>query len=397
MIKQIKGVSYVLLICHKIEQPIGNLYVTTIPWQIIRKIAYVNPRILAEILPNGEEEYIGIQRGISEERKKEIAAYVNQDANATFPTSIILNIPFNQLNIVPVRPVYHIEQDKADDFFFSSNLHSLGSEIVPEANNTFLFAFPYIENVAQIIDGQHRMSGFEKSLDTLDFEMPVTIFVEQIIENQAEIFATINGKQTRVTPSLVYDLFGISLRRSPYKVVHELIKFLNESASSPLKNWVKILGKSNSYYSGYVTQSTLAKNIIPLICGNIKQAEEDKRNLAVGKRLTDAPTKSNKMPVLRSYFVKEEDGVLFKIFVNFFSAVKNQFPLEWEKENSILRKTVGITALFKVFEKLAIIGKANNTLTESFFTEKLSHSKHVVFENIQLSSKGVNQLVERFD
>jgi DGQHR domain-containing protein len=220
--------------------------------------------------------------------------------------------------------------------------------------------------------------------------------VEQLIDKQAEIFATINGKQTRVSPSLVYDLFGLSQKRSPYKVANELVKLLNESQQSPIKNWIRILGKANSFYSGYITQSTVIKNILKLYCGNIKQAEEDKRVLANGKKPTLIPTLTPSRPIFRDFFVNEEDDVIFKAMINFFNALKATYPQEWNKTDTVIKKTVGFSALFKVFMILAERGKRVNNLQESFFFDQLAKSK-VNFDNILLSSKGVNQLFEKFN
>lgn len=230
------------------------------------------------------------------------------------------------------------------------------------------------------------------------FDLPITIFVDQEIEYQAEVFATINSKQTRVTPSLVYDLFGLSSKRSPYKLSNEIIKALNENEDSPLQYCFRILGKSNDYYSGYVTQSTFAKNFIMLICGNYKQAEEDKRLLFEDIDVPIETRFSTKKPVLREYFVKREDEVILKVIMNFFKALKNVFNDEWNKENSVLKKTVGFTALFKVLEDLIEKGKYNKTLKEEFFKQELDVVKaHINLENIQLSSKGVNQLYAQFN
>jgi DGQHR domain-containing protein len=392
MIKKINGTDCVLLFCNRVNQPIGELYSTTVPWQILRKIAYTNPRILLGIDENGKEEYAGIQRQLSDERQKEISDYVNRDSTATFPSSIIINIPKDELDAIAVSPHFDLKIEGVDSHDYRNFPEGYEESIsIPDV---FLFAFPYRENVAQIIDGQHRMSGFEESSDDLVFDLPVTIFVEQLIERQAEIFATINGKQTRVSPSLVFDLFGLSQKRSPYKVANELVKLLNESDLSPLKSWIRILGSANAFYSGYITQSTVVKNILKLYSGNIKQAEEDKRILANGKKPTPKPTLTTNEPVFRDFFIQEEDNIIFKAIINFFNAVKSNYTAEWEKQDSILKKTVGFSALFKVFMVLAKRGMAEENLTEQFFKSQLIDN--VNFGDIMLSSKGVNQLYDRF-
>lgn len=393
MIKEFDNIEYVILLCQKIVQPIGDLYTTSIDWQTLKEISYTSPRILMGQDENGKEEYAGIQRELSPDRKKEIALYVNKDTKATFPTSIILNIPIEELDVIPVKFDFKVSNKFIDNELKNTKINQLlNIEFVEQ----YFFVFPFKENVAQIIDGQHRMSGFENSQNELKFDLPVTIFIDQLISTQAEIFSTINGKQTRVTPSLIYDLFGLSLKRSPYKVINELIKLLNESDNSPIKNWIRILGKPNEFYNGHITQSTIAKQLILLICGNIKQAEEDKRILASGGKPNILPSLTTRETVLREFYLLEEDEVIYKIVTNYLNALKDVFSLEWTKEESIFKKTVGFSALIKVFDVLAKKGKAQNNLKFDFFKEQLERSKSISFEDIQLSSKGINQMFDRF-
>jgi DGQHR domain-containing protein len=394
MIRQINNQDYVLLLCQRIVQPIGALYTTTIDWQSLKKIAYTFPRVLMGKDEEGKEEYAGIQRMLSPNRVQEISAYVNKDLAATFPSSIIINIPIEELDVISVNPLFNISNNNEQENIKSLNL---GQSLEVQIPELFIIIFPFKESVAQIIDGQHRMSGFEVSHESLKFDLPVTIFVDQLIPVQAEIFATINGKQTRVTPSLVYDLFGLSQKRSPYRMANEIVRLLNESDHSPLKNWIRILGKANQFYAGYITQSTIVKNLLLLICGNIKQAEEDKRLLALGKKPTNKPMLTSRETVFRDFFIREEDEIIFKAITNFFKAVQQTYTDEWNSDDSIIKKTVGFTALFKVFMVLAKRGREEDNLTYDFFLKALPEKSSISFAEIQLSSKGINQLYERFN
>lgn len=394
MIQQINNSDYVVLLCQRIVQPIGDLYTTSIEWQTLKKIAYTLPRVLMGKDETGKEEYAGIQRHLSPERVKDISAYVNHDSSAIFSSSIIINIPIEELDVIAVNPDFALTNNDDENVIKSLNDNQTINFQIPEL---YAFIFPYKEGVAQIIDGQHRMSGFENSSSDLRFDLPVTIFVDQLIPVQAEIFSTINGKQTRVTPSLVYDLFGLSQKRSPYRVTNELVRLLNESENSPLKNWIRILGKANKFYAGYITQSTVVKNLLLLICGNIKQAEEDKRLLAIGKSLEFKPTLTSRETIFREFFINEEDEIIFKAITNFFKAVQSTYSYEWNKDNSIIKKTVGFTALFKVFMFLAKKGRETNNRTFEFFQQELSKKADVSFADVQLSSKGVNQLYNKFN
>lgn len=396
MIKEIQGESYLYLICQKVEQPIGVFYITSIPWHILKKIAFVHPRILLGRDDDGKEIYDGIQRKLSTERKEEIKKYIT-GGTATFPSSIIINIPKEELRIDTVTLNSQILLNE-QQLLENRQLKSLDNLEFEFRNEIFLLIVRYQEGIAQIIDGQHRLSGFENlEDDSIVFDLPVTIFLEQSPYDQAEIFATINGKQTRVTPSLVYDLFGISDKRNPYTVARYIVKSLNEIENSPLRESIKILGKSNEFYNGFVTQSTVSQIIIDLICGNIKQAEVDRRLMQRELEISDEPTETKKKAPLRRYFRNNNDEIILKVLMNFFNAVKETFPIEWNRENSILKKTVGFTALLKILPKLIEMGKEQSDLSQSFFETKFEPSKNMDFSQIQLSSKGVNQLVGRFN
>lgn len=386
-IKNIDNKKFVYLLCNRLRQPIGDIYSTSIEANILKFIAFSNPRVLIGITEEGEEIYQGIQRTLSPNRVKEIKKYVNEYEYATFPSSIILNIPHEKLDIYDVDVSYKICEEFGDSNYKKPDSIENFSKMV-------LLVFPFEESIAQIIDGQHRMSGFIDEKEML-FDLPVTIFVDQLVEQQAEIFSTINGKQTRVTSSLVYELFGLSTRSSPYKTAHNIIVALNDSEESPIKNWIKRLGKSNKYYKGYVTQSTANQNLLKLICGNVKQADEDMRVMAKGEAPESRTVFSANKPVLREFFVDGKEDAIIKILFNYFRALESLFAVEWAKEDSIFKKTIGFSALFKVLNDLISIGLKKQDLSYDFFISVLS-GVEINSAIVSISSKGVNELYMQF-
>ncbi len=385
-IVDINGFKYGIVIGSKITQPIGDFFICSMNWVVLKEIGFNNPRMLISKGEDGTEEYRGIQRFVSEGRKKDIVEYL-KSPYATFPSSIIINFPVEFLDLIPFK----FEFGQAETLAAYHN-DIEGKIPKDQGMDSYLLVFPIKSGVAQIIDGQHRLSAFENFDSNETFDLPVTIFMNQTLERQAELFAVINGKQTRVSPSLVFDLFGITEKSTPYKVANDLVKMLNESSVSPLKNAVKILGKANEFYKGVITQSTLAQNIIFLICGDINQAERDKTAVLKGDPLDVVPTLTKKSAPLREFFVNDEFDALFKILLNFFKAVENVFSEEWKDDATVLKKTVGISALFKYLAYLSSIGKEQGELTESFFESYLSQNKSINLQDIQLSSKGVNQI-----
>lgn len=81
-------------------------------------------------------------------------------------------------------------------------------------------------------------------------------------EEKAYVFSIINSKQTRVNPSIVYDLFSLAERRSPQKTCHEIARGINSNPDSlfiKAKNaWKKEINQDNASLS----QSTFIKYLI---------------------------------------------------------------------------------------------------------------------------------------
>ena len=80
---------------------------------------------------------------------------------------------------------------------------------------------------------------------------------------------------------------------------------------------------------------------------------------------------------------------LLKILLNYFNAVKDVFPEEWNNsEQYILTKTTGFGALIKSFKTFYVNGLSNKTLTYGYFFEQFSEAKNTLNQkNLQLTSK----------
>jgi len=66
------------------------------------------------------------------------------------------------------------------------------------------------DGVADIVDGQHRVRGLMLSGRAADFSIPVVFILDPSEEQKALMFATINGKQTKV-PAMVDALKDVLL------------------------------------------------------------------------------------------------------------------------------------------------------------------------------------------
>ncbi|HIF9058482.1 TPA: DGQHR domain-containing protein [Photobacterium damselae] len=318
----------------KFSQPAGVFFMLSMPARFVAKIMDVKER---------NEEGKGTQRGDSIQRIKEIENYCN-DPDATFPTPVILAIQSQHLT-------YNKE----------------GTVTIADK-----------EKIADVLDGQHRIKGLSRSKNIDKFELPVVIVEDATEEQKAYIFSIINSKQTRVSPSLIYDLFAVMKKRSPQKTCHEIARTLNKLESSPFHNRLKMLGKGGGENAS-LSQGTFVKQLVTLIT---KKPDDYLIKIKNGDELPQENLPFNE------YFIADKDEVIFKITLNLFNAVASVFEEEWNNpDKSILSKGIGYGAIIKAFPAIYKKGKEKGDLSEEFFTNFfLSVKQSLKSENVELTS-----------
>lgn len=320
----------------KIVQPIGTFYISALNAEIVCRITTVERREY----DNENNTSIGIQRAISTKRVNEITKYTN-DPDATFPTPIIIS-------------VNDIKSNNLGEDFFEFDENSI---------------------VGEIIDGQHRVEGLKKSDKRGEFTLPIILMFNLQEEDKAYVFSIINSKQTQVTKSLIYDLFSVSESRSPQKTCHELARLLNTDEESPFYRRLKMLGAKN-HQEASLSQGSFIRYLMPLIS---KKPDEDYVDIKLKKTLNDDLS----IP-LRYYFINNEDGVIYKILLNVFKALKDTFPNEWNNPDKyILSKTTGYGALIGALKILVKEGRENKDLTYEYFRNIFEDFKNRLEENKQ--------------
>lgn len=316
----------------KVSQPVGDFYCGVMNASDVTRISEADVR---EIQEDDVGKYLGIQRELKPDRVKQISSYI-KGLDATFPSSIILSINEENVNWDEKLKVITLVSNEGED-----------------------------DKIASILDGQHRLAGFNES--NFEFENPdgswspfqllVTIFVGADISTQAGIFATVNLAQTKVNKSLVYDLQALAEARSPERTCHDIAVILNKEETSPFYRSIKRLGVATPGVKGeFLTQATFVENVVKLISPDPKAD----RNyfLAESKfwsrkiKLSHLDDESLKKFFFRRAFIEERDDVIASNLVNFFDAVKKKWPLAWSKEqkNSSLNKAIGFNALIRVFK-----------------------------------------------
>lgn len=325
----------------EVEQPIGTFYLSAINAKVLVDIVDIRRRgsdnncmSLFDRFQMLEEQ--GVQREQSKERVNKIKKYCS-DPDATFPTPIIISVYSN---------IKYKDEDRAFEF-------ELGEE----------------DKIGDVIDGQHRLLGISSSDYCADFMLPVVLMFNLNTEEKAYVFSIINSTQTKVSMSLIYDLFDLSTKRSPQKVAHEIARAMNKMDGSPFHNRLKMLGKKRQdQFLAVLSQGTFVSKLLTLIS---KDPDEDSYLLKRGESLT-----SDYRYPLRDYFIKEEDSVILKILLNCFSALKRAFETEWKNPNTnILWKTTGFGGVIKAFPKMYKRGVSEQNLTEDFFYRCFSNLK----------------------
>jgi DGQHR domain-containing protein len=307
-----------------IKQPIGEFFLAAVPAEKLLEIVTIRRRALT----NPKDD--GVQRQLSTHRIREIALYTS-DPDATFPTPIIVACDPDKVTIE-------------------------GNEIELKEN----------EIVGEVIDGQHRLEGLllaqrENPKSIQPFNLPVVFMIDLKPYEKAYVFSTINSKQTPVPRSLIYDLFELSEVRSPFRTGHEIARTLNASEAGPFFRGLKMLGKRN-LPTEYLTQGSFVTQLVRRIS---KNSQADEIAVKKGESLVDDPS----LP-FRYYWINDRDEVIVKILDNYFEAIREQFPEEWNHPTAdayILRKTVGFQGLLEAFDAIWPESVREKTASREFF------------------------------
>lgn len=335
MANYIENISYI-----EVKQPIGKFYSVAMKCSDLLEIANYDIRRIERDEANNLDTYFGIQRNPSPNRLKEISEYVTY-VDATFPTSIVIAINT-------------YEDEEAENPIKNILINNNKLKIRKDGN------------VAQILDGQHRLLGLKKAIEDKglfankikdDFELIVTIYLDMDPESQSMIFATINKAQTKVNKSLVYDLYDLANSRSPYRTAHNIVRVLNENEKSPFKDKIKMLGVADDTLNETIAQATLVDCIVKYI------SSQPLRDRDILKRNENIDNRNNSKLFFRTWFIKNEDILIARLLVNYFNAIKEKWAQDWNT-NSILVKSTGVIAFMKFLEDLVIHLKFNNEMIE---------------------------------
>lgn len=258
-----------------------------------------------EIQDNISESY---QRLVKAQKIKEIKKFISEE-RGVFPTNIIISF-----------------DTKTNDYFKPQ-----GAKI---NNIQFgVLTLPRRYQSITIIDGQHRLfayDGLEQAERDLIY---VVAFHNLSAEKQVQTFININEKQTKVSASLMWDLYPSILEFDDVKLkISNLVKNLNKDSESALFG---VIQYDSAEYSPKGSKITLES-----ICTAIKS--------------------ENIFGVIGGILDKNEiklkrDEITYKVFLEYFNTIQNLNLEHWnrnEKTKNLLRSNQGIGAYIKLFKEI---------------------------------------------
>lgn len=365
----------------RVQQPLGVFYVASIPARVLLDTAY-SDRLHATRVAEGESYVLdGSQRDLHEARLKDIGSYIDAE-ESTFPNSIILGANFREEDGA-------LESDDANRWRVEHD----------DKTNAFDLIIPSERKLAPIIDGQHRLFGFNfADPSRLDMELVCSVFIDLPKPFQAFLFATINSTQKPVNKSLTYELFGYNIEAeapdswSPDKLAVFLARKLNSDEGSPLRGKILVaaendfaLSRSEARRAGewMVSMATVVEGIAKLFSQNPKR--DGGRLLAKPSDGRKRSTLRDSVPVdkspMRSLYLDGNDKVIYSAVSNFFRAADKSL---WRQANvdSFIVKTVGIQALFDILKQLAGDAVSGKDVSENYFGEHLKKASHIDFSGV---------------
>lgn len=326
-----------------------------------------------------------VQRKVDDTRANKIADFLINDNTATFPTNIVLGIPIN---------IIHHQEVMAETI--SIYFEDYVFEEITRAKNGDANANVYVT----IIDGQHRIRGIEKAIerlsssilkapegnkiifqnklnDLLNMELVISCFIDKSLEYQAMIFSTINRTQKRVSQDLVYSLFGISDKDTPYKTALEITLALNGHPKSPFYKRIKLYG--NNYDKNIMpplSQATMIKKIVSMISESLRESENDRFK----NRKDLKQQKGKKFLPFRLYYAENKDAEISNCMFYYFNSVKKCFRELWNydtqnKPENVLQSTIGFEALMNLLSDILEKNKISYFDSSVFdpYIEKISN------------------------
>ncbi len=269
-----------------VSQGETTFYVFSISAKRLLEIAYTSERT--------QYNRTGIQRGLRPDRLREIGKFLtsNGSSPALLPNAIIVSL-------------------SSDSKFRDGHLYICRR----------------LAGEAFVIDGQHRLWAFGTEYSgAKDLNVVVSAFLDLDNAGKASIFRSINGNQRKINPSLVYDLIPMLRQTEPVlfedKRCQELVAFLNETADSPWKDRIAMVGSGDRI----ISQSSFITSLKKLFKRGHLFASTDP-----------------------DFF---EERMQQELLLEYFRGISESYSAQWDNKEFLLCKYVGVSALLNLLERI---------------------------------------------
>lgn len=188
---------------HVLKQKAYDLYLFPMNSRQLKTLCYVTPRTH----DNPEE----VQRILDPKRAKDIGQYIKEDTSL-LPNAVVVSLT-EECKISPTG-----------------------------ADKQVVITFPDAQGkYAYVLDGQHRLAGFEHS-DGIEFDLPVVALYNADEHLRGKIFADINSKQVKVSDVHLLSLY-YQIRELPSEeaATMSVVERLAKDNDSPLKGKIKLM------------------------------------------------------------------------------------------------------------------------------------------------------------
>lgn len=373
-----------------VDQPFGRFVLASIPAHILLDTAY-SDRLTA--IRQNDASYLltGSQRTLAKPRLKDIGNFIDSGA-ACFPNSIILAANYREED--------GLEEDDEERMWQCPESDGMLAEL----------RIPSSFKLAAIIDGQHRLFGFNFSTIPNRLNMPLVcaIFFDLPKPYQARLFATINANQRPVNKSQTYELFGYNLEEesaqkwTPEKLSVFMARKLNADVSSSLHGHIVIpaendfsdsMAEARRVGEWMVSMATVVEGTVRLISSNPKRdayrMAGELRYEGRDRSSLDPATHLERTP-LREVYRECNDEIIYTALLNYFSAVDENL---WKRAESAsyIRKTVGVQALFDVSRKILYEGINDRDLRVARFSEIFEPTRAIDFSDSFFHASGASR------
>lgn len=373
----------------RVSQPLGEFYLAAIPAELLLKVGYTKRHTRNAADESGMVDDDGHQRRLDGKRLKEIARYL-ETQDAALPNTIIL-----AANCRPDGEPMELDDPQR-------------WRIAPDNGISVELTIPTEEHLAAVVDGQHRLFGFEAVSDKRkNMPLACAIFLELPIPQQASVFATINYNQKPVSKSQTYELFGYNLDDepaeswSPEKLAVFFARKLNVDPQSPLCHRIQVAAQDDRVLDDAakargeewsVSTATVVEAIMRLISSNPKDDRDRLHQIPLGSgRRREVlreigNSRARKKPPLRDLYLEVRDIVIYGLILNYLTVAHELF---WKKsEPGFIRKTIGIQALFDVLAELLPEQLESKNLTKDAWRSHLQKARRINFTDRLFHASG---------